>query len=274
MHRPLKPSLFLCRRWLLALAVAVTGLPALAQVEVGNASVMRRLVPAETLEHAADQQYAELLAQAKAQGALAQPGNPQLARLQTIARRLIPPAIAWNPRAKDWQWNVNLIASQQINAFCMPGGKIVFYTGLIEQLKLSDDEIAIVMGHEMAHALREHSREQLAKTQATSVGIQLGAAIFGLGDMGTAAANLGGKLLTLKFSRSDESDADLVGLEIAARAGYNPQASVSLWQKMGEANGAGGISFLSTHPSGPDRIAKLQANVPKVMGLYEQARRR
>ena len=274
MHRPLKPSLFLCRRWLLALAVAATGLPALAQVEVGNASVMRRLVPAETLEHAADQQYAELLAQAKAQGALAQPGNPQLARLQTIARRLIPPAIAWNPRAKDWQWEVNLIASQQINAFCMPGGKIVFYTGLIEQLKLSDDEIAMVMGHEMAHALREHSREQLAKTQATSVGIQLGAAIFGLGDMGTAAANLGGKLLTLKFSRSDESDADLVGLEIAARAGYNPQASVSLWQKMGEANGAGGISFLSTHPSGPDRIAKLQANVPKVMGLYEQARRR
>ena len=276
MHRPLNLSLFLYRprRWLLALAVAATGLPALAQVEVGNASVMRRLVPAETLEHAADQQYAELLAQAKAQGALAQPGNPQLARLQTIARRLILPAIAWNPRAKDWQWEVNLIASQQINAFCMPGGKIVFYTGLIEQLKLSDDEVAIVMGHEMAHALREHSREQLAKTQATSVGIQLGAAIFGLGDMGTAAANLGGKLLTLKFSRSDESDADLVGLEIAARAGYNPQASVSLWQKMGEANGAGGISFLSTHPTGPDRIAKLQANVPKVMGLYEQARRR
>ena len=276
MHRPLKPSLFLCRRWLLALAVAATGLPALAQVEVGNASVMRRLVPAETLEHAADQQYAELLAQAKAQGALAQPGNPQLARLQTIARRLIPPAIAWNPRAKDWQWNVNLIASQQINAFCMPGGKIVFYTGLIEQLKLSDDEIAIVMGHEMAHALREHSREQLAKTQATSVGIQLGAAIFGLGDMGTAAANLGGKLLTLKFSRSDESDADLVGLEIAARAGYNPQASVSLWQKMGNATGSkqGGLAFLSTHPSGPARIKELQANVPKVMGLYEQARRR
>ncbi|MEG0973515.1 MAG: M48 family metallopeptidase [Comamonas sp.] len=259
---------------LLAAGAAAAAVPALAQVEVGKASAMRNLVPAETLEQAADQQYAELLAQAKQQGALAQPGNAQLQRLQTIAQRLIPYALAWNPRAKGWKWEVNLIGSQQINAFCMPGGKIVFYTGLIDQLKLSDDEIAMVMGHEMAHALREHSREQLAKTQATNIGIRLGASLFGLGDMGTAAANLGGKLLTLKFSRSDESDADLVGLEIAARGGYNPQSAVTLWEKMGEASGGGGIGFLSTHPTGPDRIAKLQTNVPKVMGLYEQARRR
>ena len=265
------------RRGLLRALVAtgaVAALPVMAQVDVGKSSAMRNLVPAETLEQAADQQYSELLAQAKEQGALAGPGNAQLQRLQVIAQRLIPQAQAWNERAKGWKWEVNLIGSKQINAFCMPGGKIVFYTGLIDQLKLSDDEIAMVMGHEMAHALREHSREQLAKTQATDLGIRLGAAIFGLGDMGTAAANLGGKLLTLKFSRSDESDADLVGLEMAARAGYNPQASVSLWEKMGQANGGGGIGFLSTHPTGPDRIAKLQANVPKVAGLYEQARKR
>ena len=254
-------------------AVAAAG-PALAQVEVGKASVMRNLVPAETLEKAAEQQYATMLQEANQQGALAKPGNPQLQRLQAIAQRLIPQAMAWNPRAKDWKWEVNLIGSKQVNAFCMPGGKIVFYTGLIDQLKLTDDEIAMVMGHEMAHALREHSREQLAKTQATGIGIRLGAALFGLGDLGTAAANLGGQLLTLKFSRSDESDADLVGLELAARAGYNPQAAVSLWQKMGEATGGSGIGFLSTHPTGPDRIAKLQDNVPKVSGLYEQARRR
>ena len=258
----------------MAAALVGTAGTAGAQVEVGKSSAMRTLVPAETLEQAADQQYAELLAQAKQQGALAQPGNAQLQRLQAIAQRLIPQALAWNVRARSWRWEVNLIGSKQINAFCMPGGKIVFYTGLIDQLQLTDDEIAMVMGHEMAHALREHSREQLAKTQATSMGIRLGAAIFGLGDMGTAAANLGGKLLTLKFSRSDESDADLVGLELAARAGYNPQASVTLWEKMGQANGQGGIGFLSTHPTGPDRIAKLQANVPKVAGLYEVARRR
>ncbi|GAO69769.1 MULTISPECIES: M48 family metallopeptidase [Comamonas] len=248
--------------------------PAHAQVEVGKASVMRQLVPAETLENSATQQYQELLQKAKAQGALADAGNPQLQRLRSIAQRLIPYAAQWNPRASQWRWEVNLIGSKQINAFCMPGGKIAFYTGIIDQLKLTDDEIAMIMGHEMAHALREHSREQLAKNQATSIGISLGAQLLGLGDIGNAAARLGGQLLSLKFSRNDESDADLVGLELAARAGYNPQAAVSLWRKMGQATGEGGIGFLSTHPTGPDRIRQLEGNVPRVMGLYEQARRR
>ena len=248
--------------------------PAQAQVDVGRASVMRQLVPAETLEGSATQQYQELLQKAKAQGALADASHPQLQRLRSIAQRLIPYAAQWNPRANQWRWEVNLIGSKQINAFCMPGGKIAFYTGIIDQLKLTDDEIAMIMGHEMAHALREHSREQLAKNQATSIGISLGAQLLGLGDIGNAAARLGGQLLSLKFSRNDESDADLVGLELAARAGYNPNAAVSLWRKMGEATGEGGIGFLSTHPTGPDRIRQLEGNVPRVMGLYEQARRR
>ena len=261
----------------LLVALACTPLmhaPAQAQVDVGKASVMRQLVPAETLENSATQQYQELLQQAKAKGALADGNNAQLQRIRAIAQRLIPYAAQWNPRASQWKWEVNLIASKQINAFCMPGGKIAFYTGIIDQLRLTDDEIAMIMGHEMAHALREHSREQLAKNQATSIGISLGAQLLGLGDIGSTAARLGGQLLSLKFSRNDESDADLVGLELAARAGYNPQAAVSLWQKMGEATGGSGIGFLSTHPTGPDRIAKLQDNVPKVSGLYEQARRR
>ncbi len=258
---------------LLALACAPL-MPAQAQVEVGKASVMRQLVPAETLENSATQQYQELLQKAKAQGALADAGNPQLQRLRTIAQRLIPYAAQWNPRASQWRWEVNLIGSKQINAFCMPGGKIAFYTGIIGQLKLPGHEIAMIMGHEMAHALREHSREQLAKNQATSIGISLGAQLLGLGDIGNAAARLGGQLLSLKFSRNDESDADLVGLELAARAGFNPQAAVSLWRKMGQATGEGGIGFLSTHPTGPDRIRQLEGNVPRVTGLYEQARRR
>ena len=133
----------------------------------------------------------------------------------------------------------------------------------------------MIMGHEMAHALREHSREQLAKSQATNIGLSLGAQLLGLGDLGNAAAKVGAQLLSLQFSRSDESDADLVGLEMAARAGYNPQAAVTLWQKMGKETGGsgGGLAFLSTHPSGPDRIRELQRNVPKVDGLYRQARR-
>jgi Zn-dependent protease with chaperone function len=214
-----------------------------------------------------------LLEQARAQRALAPAGHPQLQRLHAIARRLIPYTAAWNERARHWRWEVNLIGSKQINAFCMPGGKIAFYTGILEQLQLTDDEVAMVMGHEMAHALREHARERIAKTQATNLGLRLGSQLLGLGDLGNLAASLGGQLLTLKFSRGDESDADLVGLELAARAGYEPSAAVSLWRKMGQATGGKeGLAFLSTHPSGPERIRELQQNVPKVQGLYEAAR--
>ncbi|MBV2216803.1 MAG: M48 family metallopeptidase, partial [Diaphorobacter sp.] len=257
------------RRAFVLAAAGTLVLPAAAQVEVGSASGMRRLVPAETLEDSAVQQYSQLLAQAKAKRALAPDNHPQLLKLRAIARQIIPYAAQWNSRAAQWRWEVNLIGSKQINAFCMPGGKIAFYTGILDQLKLTDDEIAMVMGHEMAHALREHARSRVAKSQATSIGLSLGAQLLGLGDLGNAAANLGTQLLTLKFSRSDETDADLVGLELAARAGYNPQAAVSLWRKMGEATGNGGIAFLSTHPSGPDRIRELEQNVPKVQGLYQ-----
>ena len=260
------------RGFLLAAGAAVAG-PALAQVEVGSASSMRRLVPAESLERSAVQQYGQMLAQARAQGALAADGNPPLTRLRAIAQRLIPFAAPWNERARAWRWEVNLIGSKQINAFCMPGGKIAFFTGILDQLRLTDDETAMVMGHEMAHALREHARERLAKTQATGIGLSLGAKLLGLGELGNTAANLGTQLLSLKFSRSDETEADLVGLELAARAGFDPQAAVRLWQKMGQATGgSGGIAFLSTHPSGPERIRELQQNVPKVQGLYQQSR--
>ncbi|QIL70682.1 M48 family metallopeptidase [Diaphorobacter sp. HDW4B] len=268
-------SLWNARRAFLLAASAVAATPVLAQVEVGDASSMRKLVPAETLENAATQQYDQLLAQAKAKGALAGANNPQLIRLRAIAAKIVPFTYAWNDRARGWKWEVNLIGSKQINAFCMPGGKIAFYTGILDQLKLTDDEVAMVMGHEMAHALREHSRERLAKTQATNIGISLGAALLGLGDVGRAAANLGSQLLTLKFSRNDESEADLVGLELAARAGFDPQASVTLWEKMGKATGSQqGMQFLSTHPSGPNRIHELQQNVPRVSGLYDKARQR
>jgi len=165
-----------------------------------------------------------------------------------------------------------LIGSKQINAFCMPGGKIAVFTGILDQLQLSDDETAMVVGHEMAHALREHARARIAKTQGTGTLLSIGAQILGLGGLGDVAANIGTQLITLKFSREDEIDADLVGLELAARAGFNPDAAISLWEKMGKASGgSGGPGFLSTHPSGPDRIKRLQENVPRVRGLYQQA---
>lgn len=264
------------RRAFLLAASAGVAAPAttLAQVSVGPPSSARNIVPAEDLEQAGAQQYAQLLAQARQKGALAPDSNPQLQRLRAIAARIIPFAAQWNPRAAQWKWEVNLIGSKQVNAFCMPGGKIAFFTGILDQLKLTDDEVAMVMGHEVAHALREHAREQLAKRTGTGLALSIGAQLLGLGQMGDLAARGATQLLSLQFSRTDESEADLVGLELAARAGYNPRASVTLWQKMGQVSkDSGGASFLSTHPSGPDRIRNLQANIPKVEGLYLAAKR-
>jgi Zn-dependent protease with chaperone function len=267
------------RRGFVQLAAASTVLavaaPATAQVDVGKASALRKLVPAAQLEAAADQQYKQMLDEARANKALAPDNHPQLQALRATAQKLIPFTLPWNDRARQWRWEVNLIASKQINAFCMPGGKIAFYTGILDTLKLSTDEAAMIMGHEMAHALREHARERVAKSQATSMGLSIGARLLGLGDLGDVAANLGTQLLSLKFSRDDETEADLVGLELAARGAYEPQAGVTLWQKMGKASGGSGgpgLNFLSTHPSGPERIEALQANVPKVMDLYNQAK--
>lgn len=256
-----------------AAGAAAAALPAAAQVDVGRSSALRTLVPAEELEGAAQKQYGQMMAEANSKGLLVAGTDPQVVRLRNIARRLIPHSPKWNDRANRWKWEVNLIRSEQINAFCMPGGKIAFYTGILDKLQLSDDEAAMIMGHEMAHALREHARERVAKSNATGIGLSIAAQLLGLGQLGDVAANLGTQLLTLKFSRDDESEADLVGLELAARSAYAPQASVSLWQKMTAANGAGGLDFLSTHPSGPNRIKELEANVPKVQGLYEQARK-
>ena len=160
---------------LLAAGATLGALPALAQdregVDVGDKSWMTRLVPAEQVEAAAAQQYAQMTRQAAQQHALAPPNHPQALRLRTIAKRIIPLALPWNPRARDWKWEVNLIGSSQLNAFCMPGGKIAFYYGILEKLKLSDDEVAMIMGPETAHALREHARERMAKSMATRAGV-------------------------------------------------------------------------------------------------------
>ena len=244
-----------------------------AQVDVGKASGIRKLIPAETLEASAVQQYRQTLGEADSKGALAPDDYPQLKRLRAIAARLIPYTAQWNPDSRKWKWEVNLIGSKQINAWCMPGGKIAFYTGILDQLQLNDDEVAMIMGHEMAHALREHSRERLAKSKATGMGLSVASQLLGLGQMGDVAANLGTQLLTLKYGRDDETEADLVGLEIAARGGFKPEASVQLWKKMLGATGGGKgqPSFLSTHPSGNNRIQELEANLPKVAQLYEQA---
>ena len=240
-------------------------------VQIDEASRLRKLVPAEQLEQSATLQYHDLMRQAAAKNALAPEGAPALRRLRGIAQRIIPHSTRFNPRAQQWRWEVNLIVSKDANAFCMPGGKIAFFTGLIDGLKLSDEEIAIVMGHEIAHALREHARERIAKSQLTQIGVGLLGQLVG-GGRYSEVFHAGGNLLTLKFSREDESDADVVGLDLAARAGFNPQAGITLWQKMEKAGGAGGFAWLSTHPAGKDRIREIERHLPEVMPLYERAR--
>lgn len=256
----------------LILALATTAFPALADgVNVGKTSAVAKLVPAAQLEQQAVQQYEQLKQQAAAKQALAPDNHPEVIRLRNIARRIIPFVTRFNERANQWRWEVNLIGSNQINAFCMPGGKIAFYTGLVQGLKLSDDEIAMVMGHEIAHALREHARERLAKTQLTQLGTSLLGAFVGNGQY-TDLFNAGGSLLTLKFSRDDETEADIVGLDLAARAGYDPRAGVTLWQKMGAASKGAPPQWLSTHPAGKNRIKEIERHFPEVMPLYEAAR--
>jgi predicted Zn-dependent protease len=240
-------------------------------VDVGKSSSFSKLVSAEQVERAAAQQYVQLQGQAQAKHALAPDNHPQLVRLRFIAKRLIPFTADWNPRAAQWRWEVILLGSPQINAFCMPGGKIAFFWGILTRLQLDDDEVAMIMGHEMAHALREHARERLGKSFATRGALELGSALFGLGNTGRMVAGMGEQMLSLVFSRDDESEADLVGMELAARAGYNPAAGVSLWQKMGAVSKGAPPEFLSTHPSGPTRIKDIQANLPRVEGLYARA---
>jgi Zn-dependent protease with chaperone function len=255
-------------------ALAAGGLPeagAREGVEVAPPSQLSKLVSAQQVEQAAAKQYSEMLGQASQKRALAPPNHPQVERLRFISQRLIPYTYEWNPHARDWNWEVNLIGSKQINAFCMPGGKIAFFYGILNELKLNDDEVAMIMGHEMTHALREHAREQMGKTMATRGAIEIGSALLGLGSGGRLLADMGGQLLTLRFGREDESEADLIGLELAARGGYDPRAGVTLWKKMASANSRAPVELLSTHPSGPTRISDIELNLPKVMPLYERA---
>ncbi|MDP1693320.1 MAG: M48 family metallopeptidase [Burkholderiaceae bacterium] len=260
---------------------AAAALPALAQPalpadsgvrgDVGKSSGFTKLVPADQVEQAAAQQYAQMMRGAADQRALGPDNHPQVQRLRAIAQRIIPYAEPWNARARQWRWEVNLLGGKALNAFCMPGGKIAFFHGLLAQLQLDDDEVAAIMGHEVAHALREHARERMGKTAATRIGASVLSAFFGLGGAGDALLNMGGQLLTLKFSREDESEADIVGMELAARAGYDPQAGVTLWQKMLAVNKGAPPPFLSTHPSGATRIQDIEAKLPKVAPIYAGA---
>ncbi len=246
--------------------------PAARRDEECKISRAAGLVPAASVEQSAAQQYVQLMREANSKGALATREDEQLQRLRYIAARIVPLTVVCNERARQWQWDVQLLKSNQVNAFCMPGGKIAFFTGILSKLKLDDNEVAMIMGHEVAHALLEHARERMAKSGATSGLLRIGAAVLGLGALGDLAAQGGAQLLSLKFSRSDESEADALGLLLAARAGYDPRSGVSLWQKMSQLSaGKGQPGFLSTHPSGPQRIKDIESRLARMSPIYNNA---
>lgn len=231
------------------------------------------LVSSDEVLKLSAQSYNKNIQEARARGVL-DTNTAQLNRLKGIANRLVGQVGVYRPDAAKWNWEVHTIKSNELNAFVMPGGKIMFYSGIIDRLTLSDDEIAAIMGHEMAHALREHSRERLSREMATQTGIGVAASIFGLTQGQADLANLAGDFgVSRPHSRTQESEADQIGLELMARAGYNPQAAISLWQKMQRASQGEPPQFLSTHPTSGNRIAQIQSLLPKVTPLYQKSRR-
>ena len=201
--------------------------------------------------------------------------GPQYDRLKTIANRLIPQTAVFRDDTRGWNWGLQLIDSPIVNATCAPGGRITFYTGIINKLNLTDDEIAAIMGHEIAHAVREHGREQVSQALAQNLisNVALAAAGAGSAQSIDAANQIMQYILVLPNSRQNEKEADAIGLELAARGGYDPRAAITLWEKMSkESKGKNPPEFLSTHPSNENRIKDLSALIPKVMPLYEEAR--
>lgn len=202
--------------------------------------------------------------------------GPQYERLKTIANRLIPQTAVFRDDTRTWGWGLQLIDSPMVNATCAPGGRITFYTGIINKLNLTDDEIAAIMGHEIAHAVREHGREQVSQALAQNVFSNVALATAGPGSAKSidAANQIMQYVLVLPNSRQNEKEADAIGLEIAARGGYDPRAAITLWEKMSkESKGKNPPEFLSTHPSNQNRIKELAALMPRVMPLYEAVKR-
>ena len=207
--------------------------------------------------------------------------DPQVVmRVETIISRLVAQGVYFRPETEKWRWEVHVIDDPKtLNAWCMAGGRMAVYSGLMNQLKLTDDELAQVMGHEVGHALASHSAEKLS----IAVASQLGVALLALTTNneaerqkrligGTLAAQL---IVMLPNSRKAEEEADYIGMLLAARAGYNPNAAISLWQKMIQAgDGKENLPFLSTHPASRDRIRALKSQIPEVVGYYRSKEKR
>lgn len=276
-HRPPRPTAMHPLSKIAAATAAAAVLAGCATSTADSVTGSRRsqllIVPESQVIQASEQYYAQQRTQASSAGVLLTSG-PEYQRVHGIMQRIVPQVRALRPDAVGWKWELVLIDQPTINATAMAGGKVTFYTGLIRQLRLTDDEIAMIMGHEIAHALREHTREKLSQQQVGNLALVIGGAALGASSGQMNLASMAKQVgLDLPFSRTMESEADLYGTELAARAGYDPRAAITLWDKMAALSGGGANpTFLSTHPASGDRKAALQAIMPKMVPLYEAAR--
>jgi predicted Zn-dependent protease len=265
-------------KWVLALMVglAASGCQTVQTTQPGTVGVTRTqsmAISAEEMNAASVKAYSKMLQDARQKNQLNQ--DPAMVRrVQTIAQRLITQTVVFREDAQQWPWEINVFQSEQVNAFCMAGGKIGVYAGMISKLQITDDELAAVMGHEMSHALREHVREQVSLQYAAQLPGMILSVVTGsrliaqLGDMVTDVT------LSLPRSRQAEVEADVMGVELAARAGYDPRAAITLWQKMNKLGGARPPEFMSTHPAPETREQDLARTAEVVYPLYQQAKRR
>ena len=267
------------RTTIIAVSVSVAFLSGCQTVDTTQAGVVgvdrdqRMMVSSEEVDAGSKKAYAQMMAEAQKKGVLDKDAA-MLKRVQDITKRLIPHTAVFRPDAVKWAWEVHVISIDEVNAWCMPGGKMAMYTGLIQKLNATDDEIAAVMGHEIGHALREHARERMSRQMGTQLGVGLIGALFGIGDLGQSiAGQVANVTLNLPNSRLHETESDRIGVELAARAGFDPRAAITLWEKMGKvAGGSQPPKWLSTHPPHGDRISDLRAYSERVMPLYTAAK--
>ncbi|WP_063550676.1 M48 family metallopeptidase [Burkholderia territorii] len=246
--------------------------PTSQQVRYGNAIAFRTLIPSPLLEQLTASEYAQIVQAAADNDRLLPANQPRVKRLRAIVMKLAPYSVKWNDRVKSWAWDVNAIRSRDIRVTCLPGGKVLVYGGLLDRVRLNDDEFGVLLAHGIAHALREHARSNVSTASQTSLRAATLPPLFGVGDPLPQALNLGARLQTLRYDPTDETEADVIGGDIAARAGFDPRAAITLWDKLAAATRANRTSgFIYMHPYSAARRQDLLNRLPDLMPLYAKA---
>lgn len=242
------------------------------QVRLGKAIAFRTLIPSPLLEQLTANEYTQIVEIAAQSNRLLPANQPRVKRVREIVAKLAPYSVKLNERVKDWTWAVNAIRSRDIRVSCLPGGKILVYGGVLDRVRLNDDELGVLLAHGIAHALREHARGGFSDPSQTSLRAASLPPLFGVGDPLPQPLNLGNRLQTLRYDPTDETEADVIGGDIAARAGFDPRAALTLWDKLAVATRRNkDTGFIYTHPYGNARRQDLLNRLPDLMPLYAKA---